>query len=158
MNCIGMLRTYSNPDTHRLVFYYSVLYVLFFFQKKLEKTLQSPAGKSEKPVNTRPSKSDTGGFGGFKKGFLFGGNSSSKPKVKSSSSGSNVKSSSEMPYITQKSADQGHKLPEVQQTLTKEAQKMADSKGNHMTCNCKLCKSQCDRLASRIILIVVSRV
>ncbi|XP_048766342.2 uncharacterized protein LOC125673697 [Ostrea edulis] len=102
-------------------------------EKKLEKSVQSPAGKSEKPVNTASSKSDPGNFGGFRKGFLFGGSSSSKPKVKSSSSGSNVKSSSEMPYITQKSADKGHKLPEVQQTLTKEAQKIAESKDEWLT-------------------------
>lgn len=75
-----------------------------------------------------PSKASSQTFGGFKKGFLFGGNSSHKSKVKSSS-GSNVKSSPDVPYITKKSPDVGHQIPEVQQTLTAEAQKIAQNKG-----------------------------
>lgn len=78
-----------------------------------------------------PSKPSSETFGGFKKGFLFGGNSSQKSKVKSSSS--NVKSSPDVPFITKKSPDVGHQLPEVQQTLTAEAQKMAQNKDEWLT-------------------------
>ena len=86
---------------------------------------------TEKSSSKTSTKSDSGTFGGFKKGFLFGGSGAQKSKVKSSSSeGSKVKSSSEIPYITKKSAEEVHKLPEVQQTLTAEAQKITQNKGS----------------------------
>lgn len=106
-----------------------------------EKPAQNPTGTgdTEKPTAAKsagqtPSKASSQTFGGFKKGFLFGGNSSHKSKVKSSSSsGSNVKSSPDVPYITKKSPDVGHQIPEVQQTLTAEAQKIAQNKDEWLT-------------------------
>ena len=97
--------------------------------KKGEDDSNNPT--TEKSNSKTSTKSDSGTFGGFKKGFLFGGSGAQKSKVKSSSSeGSKMKSSSEMPYITKKSAEEVHKLPEVQQTLTAEAQKITQNKGS----------------------------
>lgn len=106
-----------------------------------EKPAQNPTGTghTEKPTAAKsagktPSKPSSETFGGFKKGFLFGGNSLQKSKAKSSSSsGSNAKSSPDVPYITKKSPDVGHQIPEVQQTLTAEAQKMAQNKDEWLT-------------------------
>ncbi|XP_061171279.1 uncharacterized protein LOC133180844 [Saccostrea echinata] len=102
-------------------------------KKPLEKSSDNQKGKTtEKSVKNAPSKSSSASFGGFKKGFLFGGNSSSKA-TSSSSSGSSAKSSSDLPFITKKSTSDSRELPEVQKTLTEEAQKIAQNKDEWLT-------------------------
>ncbi|XP_062599375.1 uncharacterized protein LOC134260862 [Saccostrea cucullata] len=106
-------------------------------EKPKEKSSDTQKVKSaEKNVNSTPSKSSSASFGGFKKGFLFGGNSSSKSDsqaTSSSPSGSVAKSSSDLPYITKKSTSESRELPEVQQTLSAEAQKIAQNKDEWLT-------------------------
>ncbi|XP_062607146.1 uncharacterized protein LOC134268926, partial [Saccostrea cucullata] len=106
-------------------------------KKPKEKSSDTQKVKSaEKNASSTPSKSSSSSFGGFKKGFLFRGNNSSKSNSKatsSSPSGSGARSSSDLPYITKKSTSESRTLPEVQQTLSAEAQKIAQNKDEWLT-------------------------